>query len=159
MMKSVLRFLLAVIVLIVPCLTFAEEPKPTIIAPACDARDFEAGEIIVKFKDGVPQASVQSLLLAKDVSILDEMDELGLILLSVPKGRELEKIEELKRNPLVEYAEPNYAVQIAAPIAVEPLYSLRAPDVIPNDPRYPSQWGLSQIEAPPLGTSPLAAMN
>ncbi|MGA9349142.1 MAG: S8 family serine peptidase [Anaerolineae bacterium] len=151
MMKSILRFLLVVLVLILPCLTFAEEPKPTIIVPACGAMEFEAGEVIVKFKDGVPQASVQSLLFAEGMSILHEMDNLGLMLLSVPEGRELEKIEELKRNPLVEYAEPNYIVQVADTVVAEPDYSLRAPDVIPNDPRYPGdpgQWNLRKIEAP-----------
>ena len=148
MMKSILRFLLVVLVLILPCLTFAEEPKPTIIAPACGAMEFEAGEIIVKFKDGIPQASVQSLLLAEEVEVLDEMEPLGRMLLSVPKGRELEKIEELKRSPLVEYAEPNYTVQVANTIMAEPHYSIRALDVEPNDLFYPAQWNLRKIEAP-----------
>jgi hypothetical protein len=165
MMKSILRFLLVVLVLILPCLTFAEEPEPTITDPpplsspptlggkegGCGAMEFEAGEIIVKFREGIPQASVQSLLLAEGMSILHEMDNPGLMLLSVPKGRELEKIEELKRNPLVEYAEPNYIVQVADTIAVEPhYYSVRAPDVTPDDPYLSpqSQWNLFKIEAP-----------
>ncbi|MGA9351891.1 MAG: S8 family serine peptidase [Anaerolineae bacterium] len=148
MIKSTLHFLLVVLFLLLPCFSFAEEPIPTTTDPACGAMEFEAGEIIVKFREGVPQASVQSLLLSEDVEVLDEMENLGLMLLSVPKGQELEKIEELKRNPLVEYAEPNYAVQVANTIAVEPHYSLRAPDVIPNDPSYPSQWNLVNIEAP-----------
>jgi len=76
------------------------------------------------------------------------MDNLGLMLLSVPKGRELEKIEDLKRNSLVEYAERNGVVRMADPIAIEPHYSLRAPDVTPNDPYFPSQWNLPKIEAP-----------
>lgn len=65
MMKSILRFLLVVLVLILPCLTFAEEPKP-----------------------------------------------------------------------------------IADTIAIESHYSLRAPDVIPNDLFFSSQWNLAKIEAP-----------
>jgi len=76
------------------------------------------------------------------------MDNLGLMLLTVPKGRELEKIEELKRHPLVEYAEPNYVVQIAGTIAAGPDYSFRVLDVEPNDPYFPSQWNLPKIEAP-----------
>ena len=112
------------------------------------AMEFETGEIIVKLKDGISQAGVRSSLLAEDVSILDELDSLGLLLLSVPKGQELEKAEELELNPLVEYAEPNHVVQVADPIAVDLRYSLRAPDVIPNDPRYDGQWNLPRIEAP-----------
>ena len=148
MLKSISHFLLAVLFLLIPCFAFAEEPIPTTTDPACGAMEFEAGEIIVKFREGVPQASVQSLLLSEDVEVLDEMENLGLMLLTVPKGRELEKIEELKRNPLVEYAEPNYIVQLADTIVTEPPYSLNAPDVIPNDPSYPSQWNLVNIEAP-----------
>ena len=144
----ILRFLLVVLFLLPPCLTFAGDPTPTTTDSAYGAMKFEAGEIIVKFKDGIPQAIVQSLLLGEGMSILYEMDNLGLMLLSVPKGRELEKIEELKRNPVVEYAEANYAVQIADTTAAESHYNLRAPDVSPNDRFFPAQWNLHKIEAP-----------
>ena len=151
MLKNISHFLLPVLFLLLPCFSFAEEPIPATIDPACGAMEFEAGEIIVKFREGIPQASVQSLFLAEEVSILDEMENLGLMLLSVPRGQELEKVEELKRNPLVEYAEPNYVVQVVNTIVAEPHYSLSAPDVEPNDPRYPGdsgQWNLRKIEAP-----------
>jgi thermitase len=162
MIKRILHLLLVVFLLLLPCLAFADEPKPTITDPASPssppklggkegglgAVELKAGEIIVKFKEGIPQASVQSLLLAENLSILDEMGQLGILLLSVPKGRELEKIEKLKRNPLVEYAEPNYMIQVASTIAAEPHCSLRAPDVFPNDPYFPSQWNLHKIRAP-----------
>ncbi len=112
-----------------------------------DATEFKAGEIIVKLREGISQASIWSLLLAEDVSILDELDSLGLILLSVPEAQELEKAEELKCNPLVEYAEPNYVVQITDPIAADPHHdSFRAPQVTPDDPYFPSQWNLALIE-------------
>jgi subtilisin family serine protease len=158
--KSILHFLLVVLFLLLPCLAFAEELKPMTTDPATPssphklggrgamAMQFKAGEIIVKFKESIPKDSVRSLLLAEGVSVLDEMDKLGLALLSVPKGRELEKVEELGCYPLVEYAAPNYAFRIADALAVGPYYSLRALDVEPNDPYFPSQWNLSQIEAP-----------
>ena len=145
MTRRILNLLLAVLFLLLPCLAFAGEPEPMTTNPAYGAMEFKAGEIIVKFREGISRASIQSLLLAEELEILDELDKLGFMLLSVPEGRELEKIEELKRNPLVEYAEPNYVVQIAAPIAVEPHYSLRALDVIPNDPIL--GWHLAKIEA------------
>jgi subtilisin family serine protease len=148
MIKSVLHFSLVVLFLLIPCFAFAEEPIATMTDPAYDAMEVEGGEIIVKFRDGIPQASVQSLLLTEEVEILDKLDKLGLMLLSVPRGQELEKIEELERNPLVEYAEPNHIVQIADTIAVQSHDGLLAPDVEPTDPRYPSQWNLAQIEAP-----------
>jgi len=145
--ESILHFLLIALFLVLPCLASAEEPKPPTPGPAYGAMGSEAGEIIVKFKEGIPRASIRSVLLAEGVEILDEMDNLGLILLSVPKGRELEKIGALERNPLVEYAEPNY-IQVANTAAVEPYYGLHAPAVEPNDPYYPSQWSLPKIEAP-----------
>jgi subtilisin family serine protease len=146
MIRRVLHLLLVVLFLLLPCLTFAEEPKPTANSQTCGVMEFKAGEIIVKFKEDIPRARVQSLLLTEDVEVLDKMDNLGLMLLSVPKGRELERVEELKRNLLVEYAEPNYAVQIADPIMAEPLYSpLPATGVFPDDPYL--QWNLPKIEA------------
>ncbi|GEM_PF-644372 len=168
MTRRILTLLLTALFLLLPCLSSAEDPMPPTTAPAppsspptlqpCSGQalggkeggrgavEFKAGEIIVKFKEGIPKASVQSLLLAEKAEILNEMGQLGIMLLSVPEGRELEKIEKLKRNPLVEYAEPNYVVQIADPIAIEPGYSLRALDVIPDDPYFP--WNLSKIGAP-----------
>ena len=148
MIKSTLHFLLLVLLLLLPCFSFAEEPMPTTPGPACGTMEFETGEIVVRFKEGIPQASIQSLLVAEKVRVLDELDTLGLMLLSVPRGQELEKIEELKGNPLVEYAEPNHIVQMADPIAVEFHYNFLAPDVIPDDPHYAGQWNLPRIEAP-----------
>lgn len=145
MARRILRFLLVVLFLLLPGLTFAGDPTPTTPDPAPGAMEFKAGEIIVKFKEGIPQANVQSVLLAEDLSVLDEPDKLGIMLLSVPEGQELEKIENLKRNPLVEYAEPNYTVQVANPIAAEPHYSPLATSVIPDDPYL--QWNLPKIEA------------
>jgi thermitase len=147
MTRRILNVLLAALFLLLPCLTFAEEPTQTTNDPAYGAMEFKAGEIIVKFKEGIPKASVPSLLLAENLSILDEMGQLGILLLSVPEGQELKKIEELKRNPLVEYAEPNYMIQVANTIGAEPHCSLRTPDVWPNDPYLPNQWNLSKVEA------------
>jgi hypothetical protein len=149
MIKRVLHFFLVVLFSLVPCLALAEQPTPMTTEPACAAMEFKAGEIIVKFREGVPRVGIQSLLLADDMRILDEMDDLGFMLLSVPKDQELEKTEELKRSPWVEYAEPNYVIQIVDPIPFELPYSLRAQDVIPppNDPYFPSQWNLDKIQA------------
>ena len=61
MIKRILHFLLTVFVLLLPCLAFAEEPIATPTDPACGTTEFEAGEIIIEFKEGIPQTSVQSL--------------------------------------------------------------------------------------------------
>ncbi len=169
MTKIVLHILLVVLFLFLPCLALADEPQPTITGPAppsspptlrpCSGQalggkerergvmEFKAGEIIVKFKEGIPQASVQSLLLTEKLEILDELDQLGFMLLSVPKGQELEKIEKLKSNRQVEYAEPNHVIQVAHTIAAEPHHNLRAIPFPPDDPYLPNQWSLPTIEA------------
>ena len=63
MIKSILHFSLAVLILLIPCFAFAEEPMPTPTDPASGTTEFEAGEIIIEFKEGIPQDSVQPLLL------------------------------------------------------------------------------------------------
>jgi len=170
MSRHILHFLLIVFFILPPCLAFAEELTPTTTDPAypssppkpapseveglggkeggSGAMEFKPGEVIVGLREAISQASIQSLLLAEDIGILDEMGHLGLMLLSVPEGQELEKIEELERNPLVEYAEPNYVVRAADSIAIQPHSSLAAPGVTPNDPYFSSQWNLPRIEAP-----------
>ncbi len=145
MIRRILLFLLVTFLLFLPCLAFAGDPTPTTTDPAPGAMEFKAGEIIVKFKEGTPQANVQSVLLAEDLSVLDEPDKLGIMLLSVPEGQELETIEKLRRNPLVEYAEPNYTVQAANTIAAEPHYSPVPTAVWPDDPYL--QWNLAKIES------------
>ena len=72
--RRILRFRLGVLFLLLPCITFAGDPTPTTTDSAYDAMKFEASEIIVKFKEGTPQAIVQSLLLGEGMSILYEMD-------------------------------------------------------------------------------------
>ena len=161
MIRRILNLLLAVLFLLLPRLSFADELMPTTTnsAPSSSPElggkeggrggmEFKAGEIIAKFKEDIPKASVQSLLLTEELEILDEMDKLGIMLLSVPEGQELEKIEELKRNPLVEYAEPNYMTQVANTIATVPHHS-RFPttSIFPDDPYLSNQWGLPRIEA------------
>jgi thermitase len=155
-----LHLLLVILFLLPPCLICADGPKPTtpLSSPpksggkegACGVTGFKAGEIIAKFEKDIPLANLRSLLLAEGMSIQDELDGLGFILLSVPKGQELEKAEELKRNPLVEYAQPNCMVKIAEPIATESHSNLQASDVTPNDPYFLSlsQWNLTKVKAP-----------
>ena len=153
MTRRILRFILVGLFLLLPCLSFAGEPEPMTTNPAYGAMEFKAGEIIVKFKEDIPKASIQSLLLAEKVEVLNELGKLGIMLLSVPEGRELEKIEKLKRNPRVEYAEPNLIIRMGDTIPVEPHYSflpmtVSPPDGFPpDDPYLPLQWNLPKIDA------------
>lgn len=147
LVKKITCYLLVALFLLAQ-VAFAKEPTQTATHPVDGPMKFNAGQIVVKLKEGISKSKMQSLLRAGDVSILDERGDFGLTLLSVPKGQELEKAEELMRSPSVEYAEPNYIVQAASSIKVDSLYNLHALDVEPNDPYYPGQWNLHKINAP-----------
>jgi len=73
-------------------------------------------------------------LSAQSLELLEQIHGLGILRLSVPLGRELEKIEARRRNPLIEYAEPNYISHVA---------------LIPDDRYYSTQWALIKIQASP----------
>lgn len=64
----------------------------------------------------------------------DTVDEGGLYKIEYPGRNDVyDIVNELKSNPNVEYAEPNYLYQTS---------------VVPNNPDYSSQWALSSIGAP-----------
>ena len=63
-----------------------------------------------------------------------ELAKLGVFIMDVPDGNFDEKLVELRNISGVGYVEPDYPVQ--------------AVDTIPNDPSFPSQYGLTTIRAP-----------
>lgn len=157
--KSAFGILLLVSVLLFLSPVLAQEPKPSVaVEQACGAAAFKAGEVLVKFTEDVSEASIRRLLVTKSMGVLSETQGLGIVRLAVPVGRELDKVEELKHEPLVEYAEPNYVVHTVA--AYEGLDRSDQPSgagigasttcspVIPDDPRFPDQWNLNRIQAP-----------
>jgi subtilisin family serine protease len=94
--------------------------------------EFVPGEILAKFKSGASPASVRAALSAQDARAAGEVPALGVQRLRVPEGRELAIIAALRHHPLVEYVEPNYIIRAI---------------LIPNDPYFSSQWGLTKIGA------------
>lgn len=157
--KSAFGILLLVSVLLFLTPVLAQEPKPSVaVEQACGAAEFKAGEILVKFREDVSQTSIRRLLSTRNMGVLSETQGLGIVRVAVPVGRELDKVEELKHDPLVEYAEPNYVVHTVA--AYEGLDRSDQPSgagigasttcspVIPDDPRFPDQWNLDRIQAP-----------
>ena len=96
------------------------------------------GEVLVKFRGDAHPASVRAALSAQNARAVGEVAALGVQRLKVPEGQELAIIAALRRNPLVEYAEPNYI-----------LYAIDTnPDDTYFNPPYSRQWGLTQIQAP-----------
>lgn len=84
-----------------------------------------AGEILMRFKAGVPEDKQSELLNRYQSRLLNDMPQIGIKHISVPEQATGAVIEALSHNPLVEFAEPNGYV---------------TPTFIPNDPR----WGVQE---------------
>lgn len=101
--------------------TFRRLSRPT--------SSYAPGKVIVKFKPSLFAQSADLHLQAYGSSILRRVPEIGVTVARVPEGSTVpEMLAALRRNPDVEYAEPDYRVRISA---------------TPNDPYFGSQWALS----------------
>ena len=108
--------------------TAAEEPEPATTTYA----QIVPGEVIVKWRDAAAGPEVAE---ERGLTVVAELGTAGAPLpeLVSTEGRPVEAvIAELSADPAVEYAEPNYVVQLAAPIAV-------------NDPQTSGQYSLDKM--------------
>ncbi len=92
------------------------------VIETAEAGTIVAGQVLVKFRGGEPPAHVQARL-GERLSHLT----LGVKLLKVAPGRELDMVGELRGMPSVEYAEPDYVLSLNA---------------APNDSYFGYKWGL-----------------
>lgn len=101
--------------------------------PPADAA-YVPDRIVVKFKEGVSSVHVAQLHASQGTSIVSEIPQIGVQVLSVPPGEVEAKIAAFEADPRVEFAEPDYIAQVA--------YD-------PNDPYYrdSTQWGPQKIAA------------
>jgi subtilisin family serine protease len=146
----------------VPIQAHEPQPPPTAAIPAA----YAPGQLLVKFRPEASMAARGSRLAALGLSTLQEMGDLGLSLLAVPAGQEQAMIAHLRQDPIVEFAEPNYRVELpkivpdALPAPIRPelpqlavsstvtCTQLYTP-VIPNDYYWSSyQWNLRKICLP-----------
>lgn len=90
---------------------------------------YAEGELLVKFKPGILQDRISALNSDAGVQVIKIIPKVGLHRLKSSKGKTMKELLELyRRDPNVEYAEPNYIVTIEAN---------------PNDASYPLLWGLN----------------
>lgn len=90
-------------------------------------------EVLVKFKEGVPEEKKERLHGKHGGKKLKELKELRLHRVKLKEKTSVkDAVVDYKSDPDVEYAEPNYIVSTGA---------------IPNDPMFGSLWGLSKIQA------------
>jgi serine protease len=80
------------------------------------------GEILVKFKAGVGEASIRSLVAGeRGLSVLATSRFSGVKRLRVPKGSERQQAQSMRADPRVAFAEPNYIAHALAMVD-DPLY-------------------------------------
>lgn len=91
------------------------------------------GQILIKYKSPDKSLVLLSPPDGAQGKILARLPQLDVTLWQVPAGAEKPMVEQLQRDPSVQYAELNYQAQ-----ALE----------VPNDERWPYQWALPKIGAP-----------
>ena len=98
------------------------------------------GEIIVKFKAGIGNNEISKIHGRHGVSVIHKSNHAGFHRLKIPKGKTVsDMIEIYKKNPNVEYAEPNYIAHTC---------------MAPNDPYYSYQWHLHGLDEGGINIEP-----
>lgn len=93
------------------------------------------GQVLVKFKDNIPQAAANAELKRHNGKVVDQISGIGTLVVEVPDSALDRVIEALSKNPNVEYAEENSKA-----------FALDFPTDAPNDTYYAgNQWGLENI--------------
>jgi thermitase len=94
---------------------------------------YAPGQVVVKYKDNASASAVKSARAKANGTVMEKNNKLGFEVVKV-KGSVEETIEKLKKDPNVEYAEPNYYLHAT---------------YTPNDPYFSSrQYGPQKIQAP-----------
>jgi thermitase len=96
--------------------------------------EFKAGQILIKFKEGMSPASTSSTLQQFDATYERTLYGSDIQTWQVPEGSELALLEKLNADPQVAYAELNYRIT--------------SHDTVPNDPSFARQWAHSKVQSP-----------
>jgi subtilisin family serine protease len=94
------------------------------------------GEILVKYRDDRASARHAQIESSADADAVETLDRRGVRRLRSRRLRTAELLALLASDPDVEYAEPNYVLRV---------------DATPNDPSFPSLWGLFNTGFNPVG--------
>ncbi len=97
------------------------QPTPTLASPRVE------DQIIIKFKQGVSEKIINETLKKYNAAIIKRIDAIQRVVIQVPKGQEDAILKEMKKDNLIEEAEPDY---------------INEATFVPNDPSLNVQWGL-----------------
>lgn len=124
---------LLTLLLLIPVHAYAMGPKRISPHPS---HHFVPGEILVKFKEGIPSRIKAHTHLQLGTSPIKSFPALGVQHLRLPSTVSVEEALRLYRqNPDVEYAEPNYIIYSCQVFPNDPPFD-------PGDPNYGILWGL-----------------
>lgn len=116
-----------------PTLGPAAEPV-SLLSDRSIGGEFVSNEVIVRLRGNTSEAAIEQCAAAMNGSIVSDIDELHVVVLSIPEERVAQSLFEAATCPGLVYAEPNYLVSIS--------------DVVPSDPGWSNQYGLTSIRAP-----------
>ncbi|CCE24486.1 S8 family serine peptidase [Methylotuvimicrobium alcaliphilum] len=103
-------------------------------AYAAPDKPWKEGQILVKPKAGLSDIEFDKILKRNKGQKKGIIGNIGVHVISVPPQAEQAVIRALSKNPHVEFAELDMAVELSL--------------TTPNDPRYGNQWHLPKIQAP-----------
>lgn len=130
------RVLVVILIGILSLLALAQSARADgpfrIKEPPLAGQEYVPGEVIVKFKDGL-SSSIRTLIFSRlRLALLANSRTASFMRARIPAGSSVEHmVEQLKLDPAVEYAEPNYIA-----------YAYWAP----NDEFYSKQWHLNNAQ-------------
>jgi thermitase len=101
---------------------------------ASSPAEFASGQILVRFCPDTTAEQIASVHEDNQGEVLETLDEIGVQVVRVPAGDELDAIARYRANPNVLYAEVDGIVRALGGFT-------------PNDPMLPDQWGLARVEA------------
>ncbi|HKU73891.1 MAG TPA: S8 family peptidase [Pyrinomonadaceae bacterium] len=103
-----------------------------------DTRSLGRPEILVKFKSGISQEAIYRLTAERNDRVEDRIENVGWEAIDdFDNADAATLVKEYQQLPEVEYAEPNYEINLeeAAAGPLEP--------ILPHDPQFNDQWALS----------------
>src|SRR4051812_43195188 len=120
----------------IPLLTAALAATALAVPSSAGASDYVPGEVIVKYKDGTT-AQVQDKVEAVTGTEAARSVPGGSDQLAIEDGGSVKQtVTELRKDPNVAYAVPNYVAHASG-------FHARASDFVPNDAGFHLQWNLS----------------
>ena len=119
--------------------TDKKRPATTEEIALSETRNFGRPEVLIKFKSNVSQETIERLTAQRHDRVEDRIESVaGLDAIDDLDNADADSIvSEYSKLPEVEYAEPNYDIEIEN-VADEPLVP-----VLPHDPQFNDQWALA----------------